>query len=290
MSTLAESYDALLLDLDGTLYRGSDAVPGAVTALRATTVRLLYVTNNASRAPHEVGAHLRELGFAAHDDDVVTSSQAGARMLGELVGGGSSVLVVGTPALADEVRAAGFAVVDDASDRPDAVIQGHSPDTGWRRLAEATVAIRAGAVWVATNTDPTLPSERGLLPGNGSMVDVVRTATGQEPHVAGKPALPILRDAMARCGSENVLVVGDRLDTDIAGARAAGLDSLLVLTGVSTAADLLHADPGQRPDLLAADLGALTRRADELAPSGRIVGWSDPGRRRHRRPQRWRGG
>ena len=221
--TLRAPYDALLLDLDGTLYLGKDAIPGTADALGDHAQRLLYVTNNASRTPADVAAHLRELGFSASDEDVVTSSQAAARVLQERVPAGSNVLVVGTDALAGEVERVGLNPVRSADDSPVAVVQGHSQQTGWPILAEACYAIRAGALWVASNTDSTLPTERGMAPGNGSMVAVLRSATGQEPIVAGKPAAPLMEDALARGGSRTSLVVGDRLDTDIEGANAVGL-------------------------------------------------------------------
>lgn len=268
MSDLLDQHDVLLADLDGTLYRGQDAVPGAVEAVRGAAergVRTVYVTNNASRRPADVAQHLAELGFPADTDDVATSSQAAAAMLAEQLPGGSPVLVVGTDALAAEVTATGLTVTDDPAVAA-AVVQGHSPDTGWRLLADASVALRRGAVWVACNLDPTLPTERGPLPGNGSMVSVLRTATGLEPQVAGKPATAQLLAAVKRTGAERALVVGDRLDTDIEGGRAAGLATLLVLTGVSDAAEVLAAPPALRPDYIAADMGALTAPADELAP------------------------
>ncbi|GAB2921822.1 HAD-IIA family hydrolase [Rhodococcus aerolatus] len=272
MSALRDAHDALLLDLDGTVYRGAEIVPGALEALRDSPQRLLYVTNNASRSPSDVAAQLRDLGFGAADDDVVTSSQSAARLLGEQLPDGAEVVVVGTAALADEVAARGLRPVDTAGPDTAGVVQGHSPDTGWRLLAEACVAVRAGATWVAANTDTTLPTERGLLPGNGAMVAALRAATGVEPQVAGKPATPLLHDAVTRAGSERPLVVGDRLDTDIAGGRALGVPTLLVLTGVSTVEDLLRAPAPLRPDHVGADLRSLDRPADELAPGPRD-GW-----------------
>lgn len=267
-------YDVLLADLDGTLYRGQGAVPGAVEAVRIAgerAVPTVYVTNNASRSPAEVAAHLSDLGFPARTVDVRTSSQAGAAMLAEQLPSGAPVLVVGTDALADEVRAAGLTVTRDA-DGAAAVVQGHSPDTGWRDLAEATAAVRAGALWVATNVDPTLPTERGPMPGNGSMVGVVRIATGAEPQVAGKPAARLLEQARDAAGGTRPLVVGDRLDTDIEGGHAIGAATLLVLTGVSTARELLDAPERRRPTYVAAGLAALTRHPDDLVP-GQRDGW-----------------
>ncbi|MCV7279189.1 HAD-IIA family hydrolase [Mycolicibacterium flavescens] len=264
MSALAQDHDCLLLDLDGTVFRGHQATVGAVDTLATLQARLLYVTNNASRAPAEVAEHLHSLGFAAEPDDVVTSAQSAARLLASQLPAGAAVLVVGTDALAAEVSQVGLKPVRQFSVGPVAVVQGHSPQTGWPELAEAALAIRDGALWVAANVDRTLPSERGLLPGNGSMVAALRVATDREPQVAGKPQPTLLNDALARGDFTTPLVVGDRLDTDIAGANAAGLPSLLVLTGVSTAADMVRAAEGERPDFLAPDLRALTSPAEEL--------------------------
>ncbi|QDQ93264.1 HAD-IIA family hydrolase [Rhodococcus sp. WB9] len=263
MTALRDGYDALLLDLDGTLYQGPQEIPGAREALAAGEQSCYYVTNNASRRPGEVAEHLTELGFDADESTVVTSSQTAARLLAENVAPGSPVLIVGTEALADEIRHVGLRPVRSFEDAPAAVVQGHSPTTDWAILAEATLAIRAGAVWVAANLDTTLPTERGLVLGNGSMVAALRTATSREPLVAGKPAAPLMEDAMRRSKCVRPLVVGDRLDTDIEGANNVGLDSLLVLTGVSTAVDVLRAAPEQRPTYLASELDALNRPAEE---------------------------
>jgi glycerol-1-phosphatase len=257
VSDLLSRFDALLADLDGTLYAGREAVPGAVAAVRAAAergVRTAYVTNNASRRPADVAAHLVELGYPATPEDVRTSSQAGAAMLAAQLPAGAKVLVLGTDALVDEVVQRGLTPVRESAGAV-AVVQGHSPDTGWRQLAEATLAIRNGAVWVATNVDPTLPTDRGPMPGNGSMVRVVQTATGRDPQVAGKPAPTLILEAHR--DGERSLVVGDRLDTDIEGGIAAGLPTLLVLTGVSTAREVLEAPERQRPTYIGADLGVL---------------------------------
>ena len=264
MSTLAHEHDCLLLDLDGTVFRGREATVGAVDTLAAIGARTLYVTNNASREPAEVAQHLHDLGFAAAPEDVVTSAQSAAKLLADQLPPGAIVLVVGTEALAAEITSVGLKPVRQWSDGPVAVVQGHSPQTGWPDLAEAALAIRAGALWVAANADLTLPSERGLLPGNGSMVAALRAATDRVPQVAGKPQPTLLTDALARGSFQAPLVVGDRLDTDIAGANAAGLPSLLVLTGVSTADDLVRAVASERPDYLAEDLRSLVAPADTL--------------------------
>ncbi|GAA0601107.1 HAD-IIA family hydrolase [Kutzneria viridogrisea] len=272
---LLGTYDALLLDLDGTVYRGGEAAPGAVPTIRTSRERgvgVRFVTNNASRSPQQVAAHLSELGFAAEVPEVSTSSQAAAAVLAEHLPAGATVLVVGAQALVDEVTAVGLRTVREFSGPVDAVVQGHSPDTGWRDLAEACLAIRAGALWVASNVDATLPTERGELPGNGSMVTALRAATGQEPIVAGKPARPLMDQAVRSADARRPLVVGDRLDTDIAGASTAGLDALLVLTGVCTPAQLLAASPQERPRYLAADLRGLLRPVTEVE-IGEQLGW-----------------
>lgn len=275
MSGSLEDYDAVLLDLDGTVVRGAQAVPGAVEVideLHRGGTAMQFITNNASRAPAEVAEHLAALGVRSAAEEILTSGQAAVAMLTAELPSGAAVLVVGTDALVAAVRAAGFRPVTQADEHPAAVLQGHSPQTGWVRLAEACLAIRGGAVWIACNVDRTLPTERGLLPGNGAMVAALQAATDREPSVAGKPARPLLDTAVARIGARRPLVVGDRLDTDIAGARNAGLDSLLVLSGVADAAALLAAPPHQRPVHLGADLRVLCGSLDQTRIRAR-PGW-----------------
>lgn len=275
----AGTHDAFLLDLDGTLYRGSEVVgdaPAVVAALRRDGGSVRFVTNNAAGTAGEVVTRLRRAGFAAEYEEVYTSSYAAARVLRDRLPAESRVLVLGTAALADQVRDVGLLPVREADAVVAAVVQGHSRDTGWRDLARACVAIRSGAWWVACNTDATLPSEQGELPGNGAMVAALRTATGVEPAVAGKPATSLLTLAAAAATAENPLVVGDRLETDIAGAHAARMDSLLVLSGVSTPLGVLGADERHRPRYIAADVGALAGPLGELEvadPGATDTGW-----------------
>ncbi|WP_346623488.1 HAD-IIA family hydrolase [Blastococcus montanus] len=276
----ATRYDVALLDLDGVVYVGPDAVPGVPAALataREAGMRLGFVTNNAARTPDEVAGHLSRLGVPADPADVITSSQAAASVVAGLLGAGSRVLPVGGPGVAAALRAAGLTVVAAAEDRPDAIVQGYGPDVGWPQLAEAVVAVRTGARHVATNADATIPSPRGPLPGNGAMVAVVRGVTGQEPLVTGKPDPAMHAECVRRTGARRPLVVGDRLDTDIEGARRAGAASLLVLSGVTDPATLLAAAPMHRPDLLSADAaGLLTGHPPVVAADGawRCGRWS----------------
>ena len=246
------------------LYLGDQGIRHAaesVAVARAAGMRLAYVTNNASRAPATVAERLTALGMPAEPHEVVTSAQAAARVLAEHLAPGAAVLVVGTDALADEVAAVAMrpvrTVEQAGPDGPAAVVQGLAPATSWTDLAEASVAIRGGALWVAGNTDPTLPSPRGPLPGNGAFVAALRLVTGAEPLVAGKPDPSLHLASVERVGAKRPLVVGDRLDTDVLGAVRGGADSLLVLTGVTGADELLTAPAGSRPTYVSTDLRGL---------------------------------
>lgn len=254
---LREAFDLALTDLDGVCYRGPRLVPHADTALaaaRSAGMRLRFVTNNANRTPAVVAGHLTGLGIDAAPEEVVTSAQAAAGILAEELPHGAPVLVAGGEGLRQAVLETGLRPVACADDGPAAVVQGFAPEVGWPQLAEAVYAIRAGAAYVATNLDATIPTERGITLGNGSLVAAVRTATGVEPRSAGKPQPAIFERAAAQAGARRPLVVGDRLDTDLAGARAAGIPGLHVLTGVDDARDVLLAPPEQRPAFLAVDL------------------------------------
>lgn len=272
---LIDGYDTLLLDLDGVVYLGDRAVPGAPPALEEAQrrgVRLAYVTNNASRTPAAIAAHLRALGVPAGSADVVTSAQAAARLVAERVPAGSNVLVVGGSGLRLAVRDQGLRPVSTAADSPVAVVQGFAPGLSYGLLSEGALAVRQGALFVASNGDSTMPTGRGEQPGNGSMVRVIATATGVEPVYAGKPDPPLHRESMIRTGARRPLVVGDRLDTDIEGAVNAGVDGLAVLTGVCTPLDLLTAPARRRPTYVGEDLSALLRPYPEVR-HGLCGGW-----------------
>ncbi len=281
MSRLVDAYDLVVFDLDGVIYLIDKPIAGAADAverLRAEGTAVAYATNNASRRAADVAALLSGMGVPAAAGEVLTSAGAAAAMLAGDLPAGAPVLVVGAAALRDEVRDAGLTPVQRFEDEPAAVVQGYGPDVDWKVLAEAALSIRAGATWVATNTDRTLPSPRGPLPGNGSLVAVIRTALDREPDVVvGKPQPALFRTAASLSKAERPLTVGDRLDTDIEGAVAAGMDSLLVLTGVSGPADLLAAPPERRPTFVAADLAGLFASADTLRvparETGELGGW-----------------
>ena len=264
---LVETYDGLLVDLDGVVQLDDRPVAGSPEVLTRASdrgVRLAFVTNNASRQPGDVAARLARLGVPATTDQVVTSAMAAADLLAGELPAGACVLVVGGSGLWAAVEAVGLQPVRSAEAGPVAVVQGWGPEVAWRDLAEAAVALRAGARWVATNRDATLPSPRGPLPGSGSLIAAVVTATGLQPgDVVGKPSPVLFESARRRSGATRPLVVGDRLDTDIAGATNAGLPSLVVLSGVSSPLDVLRAIPAARPTYLGRDLTAVERTHPE---------------------------
>lgn len=256
--------DLVLADLDGVIYRGNDAIPFAVESIAraAEAAAVGYVTNNAARTAASVANHLRELGLSLDDDHVVTSPQAAVVLLAELVDPGATVLVIGGEGLTSVVEAAGFRVTHSAEDGPAAVIQGFAPSVGWRDLAEAAYALKAGPdgegiPWVATNTDWTIPQARGTAPGNGTLVSAVHTAVGRLPVVAGKPEPAIFETAVARFAASVPLFIGDRLDTDVSGAKRSGIRSALVLTGIDGPKQILAADAKSRPDFVLEDLRQL---------------------------------
>ncbi|MEV7606223.1 HAD-IIA family hydrolase [Paenarthrobacter sp. NPDC089322] len=266
---LISSFDAVLSDLDGVVYAGPHAIPGAVESLQrldTVGVGLGYVTNNASRTPAQVAAHLRELGAPAEDHQVVSSSQAAGELLASMLPAGSHVLITGSAALAHEIELVGLKPVHSAAESPVAVVQGFNPEIGWKDLAEASYVIAGGAMWFATNTDMSIPQARGMAPGNGTLVAAVAAATGKAPLVAGKPEAPLFHAAAKRLESRRPLVVGDRLDTDILGGNRAGFSTAAVLTGVDTLETILAARTDERPDYVLADLG------DLYAPYPEVVG------------------
>ena len=259
-ANLLSKYDALLLDLDGVVYEGQAAIAGAVEAVHAAQaipMSVGYVTNNSSRRPETICEQLAGFGINSLPSDVISSGQTGVEILATLVEPGANILVVGGEGLRKRVVDGGFRLVESSNDAPAAVIQGFAPDVAWRDLAEAAFSIQRGAKWVATNQDWTLPQERGLAPGNGTLVSAVHTAVGILPIVAGKPEPAIFKTATDHFASKRPLFVGDRIDTDIVGANRAGMDSALVLTGVSTRKELLGIGPEGRPTFILGNLAEL---------------------------------
>ncbi len=259
---LWSAYDLAMLDLDGVVYIGPDAVPGAAGHLAAAAeagMALAYVTNNAARPPRAVAAHLVELGMPAGPDDVVTSAQAAARLVAQEVPAGAAVFVVGGLGLFEALEELGLTPVQRIEDAPVAVVSGYHPDLRWKTVADGAILVRNGTRWFASNTDTSVPTPHGPGPGNGVLVGAVAQFTGVRPVVAGKPEPTLFHETRRRVGGERPLVVGDRLDTDIEGAVRAGFDSLLVMTGVTGVAELAVAPPGARPTYLSATLAGLAQ-------------------------------
>lgn len=278
---LVEAHDVFMLDLDGVVYIGGQAVPGVpehVAGVRASGAQVAFVTNNASRTPLDVAAHLTELGVPAAPVDVVTSAQAAAELLRERFGAGSRILAVGADGLLEALGESGLRPVRDVDD-PEvvALATGYGPDVPWRDLMAAAVRLGEGLPWVATNTDLTIPTPMGKAPGHGVLVRMLQEFSGVAPVVAGKPVRPLLDATRQRTGAQRPVMVGDRLDTDMEGAYNAGMPSLLVLTGVCGLEDLTSAPPHQRPSYVSPTLeGAFEPHPVPTMDGGRAVlgGWS----------------
>lgn len=270
---LLDSFDSLLLDLDGVVYLGLDPVIHAVEAVNRAQLltKVGYVTNNSSRTPDAIARQLIDFGILTGREQIVGSARAGAMLLAERIPSGSKVLVVGGEGLRVECESLGFQLVDSSAERPAAVIQGFSPDVSWRDLAQASFAIQNGATWIATNQDWTIPLEAGTAPGNGTLVGAVHTAVGILPDFAGKPFSPIFEQAMTQLEIKKPLMVGDRIDTDIRGAKSFGISSAVVMTGIATRKELIGAKPEDRPDFILSDLRGLFEKYPKLKKTRRGV-------------------
>ncbi|HET9520077.1 MAG TPA: HAD-IIA family hydrolase [Candidatus Limnocylindrales bacterium] len=276
----------LLVDLDGVVYRGADPVPGVAAVLAARAALgddVVYVTNNSMWYRAEYVARLTAMGAPVEADRVVSSSRATALYLVDHEPGIRRVLALGAGGLERELRDAGFEVTTAASaatrvsqegiesfvagGEPQAVVVGLDPQLTYLRLAVAADCIRAGARFIATNRDPIYPTERGLRPGAGSIVAAIEATTGVVPVAIGKPAPYLLEEAARAVGRSagEAIMVGDGLATDLAAARAIGARSILMMTGVTTQAQLDALPPDERPTEIAADAAGLAAALERLA-------------------------
>ena len=259
-NALAEDYDCALLDLDGTAWSGDERIEHAAASVieaRGLGMASAFVTNNAMRTPAQVTGKLNSVDFEATADMVMTSAMDIAAIMAEELAEGSKVLVIGGAGLRLALEERGFVLVDSADDEPAAVVQGLDKQVNWALLSEGAFAIERGAAFYASNLDATLPVERGQALGNGSLVRAIQHATRKRPTAGGKPEPGIYRRASELVGARNPLAVGDRLETDIMGAVAAGVPAMHVLTGVHMARDVIRAPRGQRPSYLAIDMRGL---------------------------------
>jgi HAD superfamily hydrolase (TIGR01450 family) len=265
---LAAGFRGVVLDLDGVLYLGEEpiaAAPAALDQVRGLGVRVAFVTNNSFRPPGLVAEKLNRMGVKAAEGEVLTSAQAAVHLLGGRDGlAGAKVLVVGGPGLRQALEEAGAGIVDgDAWREAEVVAVGFDPELTYAKVRDATLAIRAGARFVGSNPDTTLPTTEGLWPGAGATLALLRASTGVRPEVAGKPERALLETAAAAIGPGPYLMVGDRVDTDLDGAHRLGWTTALVLSGVTRLVDL--PDLVAAPDHLLGDVGGL------LEPAGPAV-------------------
>ena len=253
---LAERYDCILFDLDGVLYRGDEAVPSApstLAELRRRRVRPVFLTNNSARTPEQVADKLRGIGISADPAEVVTSALATAELLSER--GGGRAFVIGQEGVRRALAGAGLEVIDGEPATADLVVVGFDGGVTYAKFKTACLLVQRGAKLVATNADGSYPAADGLWPGAGALLSVITTTTGAVPEIVGKPFAPLFEAGLRRGGGGRPLVVGDRLDTDIEGAARLGWDTMLVLTGVSSRADVEVT--GIRPTSIAEDVSAL---------------------------------
>lgn len=258
---IADGYDAFLFDLDGVLYRGSDPVPGApetIRSLRSLGKGMAFVTNNSARTPQAVVDHLRSVQIEAAPEEVVTSALVTAELVGER--GLRTAYVIGGEGLRSALAARGLQILDGEPREADVVVVGWDRGITYDALRIASVLIEDGAAFVASNADASFPAADGhAWPGAGATVAAIETTTGARAEVVGKPHPPLLEAARRAAGDGRPLLVGDRLDTDIAGAAGLGWDSALVLTGISTREE---ADAGPiRPTYVVVDLRGLVDEA-----------------------------
>ncbi|MCC6316007.1 MAG: HAD-IIA family hydrolase [Thermomicrobiales bacterium] len=253
---------AFVFDMDGVLYRGSLPLPGVAELLDALALRgrgVMLATNNSTATAASYVAKLAKMGIVVAEDAILTSALATRDYLRQTLPAGSGVFVVGSPALREQLFTdSDFYPVQYGEEQPAAVVVGMDTGFDYAKLSAAMVAIRGGARFIATNTDATLPIETGFVPGAGSIVAAVATASGRDPLVIGKPETPMLEMALARLRASpaQAVMIGDRLETDILAGARAGMTTVLVLTGASTRDEIASAPA--RPDLVANDLPALT--------------------------------
>jgi glycerol 3-phosphatase-2 len=258
--TLADEFDGLLVDLDGVVWVGREPIPGAAEALRellVAGVEIVFVTNNPGKPAGEYARRLVEMGIEVGADRIVTAGEATARLAAERAGASSTAFVIGAPAFHETVAAAGLQLLEgDAGREADVVVVSGHRGFDYEELLTATLALQRGAVLLATSRDPTLPMPGGPWPGTGAVLAAVETASGAVAEIGGKPEAHLFQMARERISNAaRVAMVGDRISSDIAGGRAAGLETILVLSGTTSREEAAAADPA--PDFVLEDLRGL---------------------------------
>lgn len=259
---LADRFDGFLVDLDGVVWIGPDAVPGAVETLAkllAAGKPLVFVTNNPARPTAAYAARLRDAGVAVDEEHVVTAGVATAQLAADRLGSGVGAFAIGAPAFKQAVAAAGLALLEGApAGEADVVLVSGHRGFNYEELLSATRALRRGASLFATSRDPTLPMPGGAWPGTGAILAAVETASGARAEIGGKPEPHLFELARQRLdGAARVAMIGDRISSDVEGGRRAGLETILVLSGATSAEEAERAEPA--PDHVIADLAAVLR-------------------------------
>jgi HAD superfamily hydrolase (TIGR01457 family) len=270
---LLERYDSILFDLDGVVYRGNHAVEHAdevIERLRGLDrPGFVFVTNNSSRSAADVAAKLRGLGIETSPDEIVTSAAATASLIASQ--GAGSAFVIGEMGIREALQQRGVRLLEDEPASADWVVVGFDRTADYAKLRTAALLVQRGAKLVATNADASYPAPDGVWPGAGALLAVITTTTGAVPEVVGKPHAPLFEEARDRAGGGSTLFVGDRLDTDVAGASALDMDTLLVFSGISRPQHLLHADV--LPTFVGRDVRALSADAPDVR---RATGSDEP--------------
>jgi HAD superfamily hydrolase (TIGR01457 family) len=254
--SLADGYDTLLFDLDGVLFRGDETIPGgpqSLAELRSRGHALAFVTNNSARTPAQVVDKLARHGYEARPEEVVTSALATAELLAGK--GVTDAFVIGEEGIRLALAEVGITVLEGEPRTASCVVLGWDRGLTYAKLRTAALLVERGAPLVATNADPSYPAHDGFWPGAGAILAAITTTTGATPEIVGKPHPPLLLAARRRVGGERPLVIGDRLETDIAGAVTLGWDSLLVLSGATTEDEAARSSV--RPTFVAPDVRAL---------------------------------
>lgn len=264
MKNLLTGYDALLADLDGVIYTENEPIPHATNTINKLKIPIAYLTNNASRSPQQIATHLKNIGIN-QPKNIITSVQAAIKILQQHVKPNTKILTIGSEYLKQQITQANFTPINQHNEKPQAIIQGFDPNINWKDLAQIAYATQNNNIpWVATNSDLTIPQKNGLAPGNGSLIATITNTTHKTPLIAGKPKPTLFHIANQQLQTNNPLMVGDRLDTDILGANNANIHTALVLTGVNTAWDALTAPNKQQPTYLIENLQQLTQNYPKI--------------------------
>ncbi len=254
--------NALIIDMDGVLWHGNQALPGLTDffdALRAHKIAFVLATNNASQTPQQYISKLASMGVTVDEHEILTSAMATAHYLSEqFTPAETRIFVIGETGTRTPLLNLGYTLTEIDEINADIVVCGLDKQLTWKKLATAALNLQNGAHFIATNADTTLPTEQGFVPGNGATLAALQQATGIHPVIIGKPETNMYQQALRilNTSTENTLVIGDRLDTDILGAVKSNIPSVMVLSGISTRKDIEKVD--YQPNWVMKDIREIT--------------------------------